>query len=72
MFGGECSYYTRLVADTTESAMDKLVDHGKKLEADGVVNVQVVTATTMNRIIIGLHATVIVYGTAVKLEESKE
>ena len=85
MWGGECSYYTRLVSDATEAAMDSMVDHAKVravgsdgivclrcrafvrfmqgMEANGVVNVKVVTATTMNRLIIGLHATVIVYGT---------
>ena len=29
MFGGECTYYTKLVADTTEAAVDRMVDHAK-------------------------------------------
>lgn len=43
--------------------MDKLVDHAMKLDADAVVGIRFNTAATMNRLIVGLHSLVMVYGT---------
>lgn len=53
--------------ETTEAAVDKLVDKAKALGANGIVQLRLQPATTMNRFVFGLHATVVVYGTAVKL-----
>jgi uncharacterized protein YbjQ (UPF0145 family) len=65
--GGETTYYSHLLNETCEAAMDKLVSHAKSLGADGVVNVRLESTTTMNRLIVGLHTSVLAYGTAVKL-----
>jgi uncharacterized protein YbjQ (UPF0145 family) len=67
IFGGETTYYSHLLNETTEAATDKLVSHAKRLGADGIVNVQYQTTTTMNRMVLGMHATVLAYGTAVRL-----
>lgn len=67
VFGGETTYYSHLLSETTEAATDKLVSHARKLGATGVVNLRYETTTTMNRLVFGMHATVLAYGTAVVL-----
>lgn len=67
MFGGETTYYSHLLNECTQGAMDKLVRHASNLGADGIVNVRFETTTTMNRMILGMHASVLAYGTAVRL-----
>jgi uncharacterized protein YbjQ (UPF0145 family) len=55
----------QLLNTTTEAAADKLVAQAKLVGASGIVNVRFQTTTTMNRIVAGMHASVLAYGTAV-------
>ena len=67
IFGGETTYYSHLLNEATEAATDKLVSHALALGASGVVNVRYETTTTMNRLVFGMHATVLAYGPAVEI-----
>jgi uncharacterized protein YbjQ (UPF0145 family) len=67
LVGGETTYYSHLLNETCEAAMDKLVAHAKSLGADGLVCVRLEATSTMNRLIVGLHTSVLAYGTAVRL-----
>lgn len=68
--GGPTPFYGKLLADATEGAVEKLGQHARALGADGVVGLRVEKALVMNRLIVGLHASVVCYGTAVKLRPS--
>lgn len=63
----ETTYYSHLLSETTEAATDKLVTHARSIGATGIVNLRYQTTTTMNRLVFGMHATVLVYGTAVHI-----
>ena len=69
MFGGRSHYYTALLESCTEDALFKLKKRAAERGADGVLQVRFQTTTTMNRMIAGLHVSVLAYGTAVKLEK---
>lgn len=57
----------QLLDETTQEALTELRLAAEARGANGVVNVRLSTTTTMNRMIVGLHATVVVYGTAVRV-----
>ena len=57
----------QLLHDATSEATAELQAAALAKGANGVVNVRMSSTTTMNRMIVGLHATVLVYGTAVRL-----
>ncbi len=61
--GGEIEEYTKLQAESREHAMQRMVEDGKRLNADAIVNVRMTTAMIMQG-----TAEILVYGTAVKLK----
>ena len=61
--GGEKSEYTRLQAESTEQAMQRMKDDARKMGADAVINVRMTTAMIMQG-----TAEILSYGTAVKLK----
>lgn len=65
LFGGEIREYTKLMAESREHAVDRMMDDAEALGADGVVNVRFTTSMIM-----GSAAEILAYGTAVRLEES--
>jgi len=61
--GGEISEYTKLLADSREQAIKRMLDDAQKLGADAIVNVRFTTSQVMQG-----AAEMLAYGTAVKLE----
>jgi len=61
--GGEITEYTKLMAESREQALDRLIEEAQALEADAVVAVHLTTSMIM-----GGAAELLAYGTAVKLE----
>lgn len=62
LVGGEISEYTKLLADSREEALSRMIVDAKKLNADAVVNVRFTTSTVMQGC-----SEILAYGTAVKL-----
>ena len=63
IFGGEVTEYTRLLEETREQSIDRMLGDAEKLGADAVVNIRFMTSQ------IGRQASeILVYGTAVKLK----
>jgi len=60
--GGEISEYTQLLADSRESAMQRMITDAEKMGADAVVNVRFTTSAVMQG-----TAEILAVGTAVKL-----
>lgn len=61
--GGEISEYTKLLADSREQALERMINDAKMLGADAVVNVFFTTSAVMQG-----AAEILAYGTAVKLK----
>ena len=60
--GGELDEYTKLQGSAREQALQRMVDDGKKLGADAIVNVRLTTSTITQG-----ASEILAYGTAVKL-----
>ncbi|TYZ65042.1 hypothetical protein PybrP1_004494 [[Pythium] brassicae (nom. inval.)] len=66
LFGGEAVSYTALMNETMEEAAHRMQFAAQSQGATAVVNVRFDSNTTMNRLVFGLHCSVICYGTAVR------
>ena len=62
LVGGEISEYTKLMAESREQAIERMIEDADYLGADAVVNVRFTTAMVMQGC-----SEILVYGTAVKL-----
>lgn len=62
--GGEVKEYTKMLAETREQSLDRMVEEAVKLEANAVVNVRFSTSYVMQG-----AAELLAYGTAVIVEE---
>jgi len=60
--GGEIDEYTKLQGNSREQALQRMVDDGKKLGADAIVNIRFTTSTIAQG-----ASEILAYGTAVKL-----
>lgn len=63
VIGGEIVEYTKLLAESREQSIDRMVEQAVVLGANGVVGVRFTTSTVMNG-----AAELLAYGTAVILE----
>lgn len=63
LVGGEIHEYAKLLAESREQAIDRMVDEARELGADAVVNVRFSTS-----VIIGGAAEMMAFGTAVKFD----
>lgn len=61
LVGGEIEEYTKLQAESREQAMHRMVEDGKKLNADAIINVRLTTSLIMQG-----ASEIVAYGTAVK------
>ncbi len=61
--GGEVHEYTKLLAESREQALDRMVEHAKGLNADAIIGVRFETTDAGQ----GQATEVLAYGTAVKL-----
>jgi uncharacterized protein YbjQ (UPF0145 family) len=62
ILGGEIQDYTKLMAESREQAMDRLIVHAREMGADAVIGMRLSTSMVMQ-----LAAEIVAYGTAVKL-----
>ena len=60
--GGEITEYTKMLAESREQAIDRMIDAAKAIGADGITCVRFTTSSVMQS-----AAEILVYGTAVKL-----
>lgn len=65
LVGGEIAEYTKMLAESREQALDRMVEEARGLGANGVIEVRFVTAMVMQG-----AAELLAYGTAVVLEDA--
>lgn len=61
--GGEIRDYTKMMAESREQAMDRMVEEAEKMGANAVINVRITTSMIMQA-----ASEIMVYGTAVIIE----
>ena len=61
--GGEVAEYTKLMGESREQAIDRMVRNAELLDANAVVSVRLTTSMLM-----GGAAEIVAYGTAVRVE----
>ncbi len=64
MVGGEVSEYTKMMAESREQAIDRMVEEARELGSNAVVDVRFMTSMLMSG-----AAELLAYGTAVVVEE---
>jgi len=64
--GGEIGEYTKLLAESREQSIDRMIEAAENLGADGIVCIRFTTSSIMQA-----AAEMFVYGTAVKLKKKK-
>lgn len=64
IMGGEINEYTKLMAESREQAIDRMLDDARALDADAIINVRFTTSMIAQG-----AAELLAYGTAVKFEE---
>ena len=64
LMGGEIQDYTKLMAESREQAIDRMVANAREMGADAIVGVRVGTSMVMQ-----LAAEIVAYGTAVRLKK---
>ncbi len=62
--GGEIEEYTKMIAESREQSLDRMIEEATLLGADAVINVRFMTASMMQN-----AAELLAYGTAVKFED---
>ena len=67
IIGGEVHEYTKMLAESREQAMDRMIADAEEQGADGIVCVRFTTSTIMSGM-----AEFLAYGTAVKLAHPYE
>lgn len=67
MVGGEVSEYTKMMAESREQALDRMVEEAEGLGANAIVSVRFVTSMVMQG-----AAELLAYGTAVIVEEEDD
>lgn len=63
LVGGEIRDYTKMMAESREQAIDRMIEEAEKLGANAIVNVRFTTSMIMQS-----ASEILVYGTAVKVE----
>jgi uncharacterized protein YbjQ (UPF0145 family) len=64
LVGGEVTEYTKMLAESREQAIDRMISDAKSKGADGIVGVRFTTSGVMQG-----AAELLAYGTAVKLKK---
>ena len=67
LVGGEIHGFTKVIAEAREQALDRLVADAQRMGADAVVTIRFTSAEVMRS-----AAEIVVYGTAVVLEEQND
>lgn len=61
--GGELKDYTKMLTDSREEAVKRMIKDAQNLEADAIVNIRFTSSDVMNK-----ASEILVYGTAVKVK----
>ncbi|TFH05549.1 MAG: YbjQ family protein [Spirochaetales bacterium] len=61
--GGEITDYTKMLAESREQSLDRMMEEARQLEADAIVGIRFSTSSIMQG-----AAEILVYGTAVILD----
>ncbi len=61
--GGEITEYTKMMAESREQSLDRMIEEAKKLEANAIIGTRFTTSSVMQG-----AAELLVYGTAVVVE----
>lgn len=64
LVGGEITEYTKMLAESREQAIDRMIAEAEKMGADGIVCLRFTTSAVMKA-----AAELLAYGTAVKMEK---
>ena len=64
LVGGEVSEYTKMMAESREQAIDRMVEEARGLDANAVIDVRFVTSMVMQG-----AAELLAYGTAVVVDD---
>lgn len=64
--GGEVMEYTKMMAESREQSLDRMIDEAEALGADAVIGVRFSTSMMMSS-----AAEILVYGTAVLIEDEQ-
>jgi uncharacterized protein YbjQ (UPF0145 family) len=64
LVGGEITEYTKLISESREQSIDRMIANAQSMGADGIVAVRFTTSAIMQN-----AAELFVYGTAVKLKK---
>lgn len=65
LVGGEVREYTKMMAESREQAIDRMLEEAERLDANAVVGVRFTTSMVMSS-----ASEILCYGTAVVLEEA--
>jgi uncharacterized protein YbjQ (UPF0145 family) len=63
LIGGEITEYTKMIAESREQSIDRMIAHAEELGADAIVCMRFTTSAIMQG-----SAELLAYGTAVKLK----
>ena len=63
IIGGEIEEYTKLMAESRDQSLDRMIENAKQLGANAIVDIRFSTSYIM-----GSAAEILVYGTAVLIE----
>ena len=63
--GGEISDYTKMMAESREQAIDRMIEDAESVGADAIVGVRFTTSSVMQG-----AADILVYGTAIRCESA--
>lgn len=62
LFGGEIEEYSRMLAESREQALDRMIEKAERIGADAVIGLRFTTSAVLQG-----AAEILAYGTAVKL-----
>lgn len=62
--GGEITEYTKMMAESREQALDRMIEEARELDANAIVGLRFTTSTTMAG-----ASEILAYGTAVRVED---
>ena len=67
LVGGEITEYAKLLAESREQAIDRMIAQAEKVDANAIVSMQFSTS-----VIMGSAAEMMAYGTAVVVEDNRQ
>jgi uncharacterized protein YbjQ (UPF0145 family) len=66
LVGGEISDYTKMLGESREQALDRMIEEAKNLGADAIVGIRFTTSSVMQA-----AAELLAYGTAVRIKDKE-